>query len=67
MKNLSQERKAEIAVSLLEYLAKKKFKSQFESFNRDLGNIAKESGVPAEELKSFLKPIAQSAVDEAFK
>lgn len=64
---MTEERKRVIAVSLLEHMGKKKFKSQFDSFNRDLGNIAKETGIPVDELKGFVKPIIQSALDESFK
>lgn len=63
---MTPERKSEIALKLFEFAIRKKVKTTLESFNRDLGNIAKESGVSVEELKSFVGPIVRSAIDEAF-
>ena len=67
MQALSQQRKGEISLSIFEYAMKKKIQQNFEGWKRELGNIAKESGVPYDELKSFLRPIAQSVLDEMFK
>lgn len=67
MQNLSQQRKGEIALSIFEYAMKKKLQQHFEGWKREMGNIAKESGVPYGELKSFLRPLAQSVLDEMFK
>ena len=67
MQALSQQRKGEIALSVFEYAMKKKLQQNFEGWKRELGNIAKESGVSYDELKSFLKPLAQAVLDEMFK
>ncbi len=67
MQDLSQQRKGEIALSIFEHAMKKKLQQNFEGWKRDLGNVAKESGVPYDELKSFLRPLAQSVLDEMFK
>jgi hypothetical protein len=63
---ITKERKAEICVCLLDHMSKKKFRSQLEGFSRDLGNIAKETGIPLDELKSLMRPMILSALDEIF-
>lgn len=40
---LTEQRKREIAVKILEAATRKKAKSTIEAFSRDLGNVAKEA------------------------
>lgn len=67
MQDLSKERKGQIALTVFEYAMKKRLQQNFEGWKRELGNVAKETGVPYEELKAFLRPLAQSVLDEMFK
>jgi len=64
---LSQEHKGEIALKVFEYAMKHKLQDKFGSWKREMGNLAKEIGVPYEELKAFMKPIAQTVLDEMFE
>lgn len=63
---MTNEKKAQIALQLFEFGIKKKIRSTLESHNRDLGNIAKESGISLDELKDFIGPIVLAAVNEMF-
>lgn len=63
---MTNDRKAEVALQLFVFGIRKKIKSTLESHNRDLGNIAKESGISLDELKDFIGPIVREAVNEMF-
>ena len=57
----------EIAVLLLKHIVRKKGIYLSPDDKREIGNIAKEIGIPVEELKQFAKPIVQELLDECLK
>lgn len=63
---LSEQRKGEIAIALLKYDIKKRGVRLLPENKRQFGQVSKETGVPVDELKKFMKPIAQEILDEFF-
>lgn len=63
---MDEKRKAEIALVLWKHrLARQSI--TFDSLKRELGNIAKETGIPLEELKVFLRSLIEEIVQETFE
>lgn len=52
---MDEKRKGEIAIALLKYKARQEGITISAGTNRELGNVAKETGIPQNELKEFLK------------
>ncbi|OGI69964.1 hypothetical protein A3A09_02380 [Candidatus Nomurabacteria bacterium RIFCSPLOWO2_01_FULL_42_20] len=62
-KVLSKERQGEIALLLLKRQLRKTQISAPADLKRDLGNIAKEIGIPMLELRDFLLPLYHAEID----
>jgi hypothetical protein len=63
---MTDKRKLEIAMAAIEYMVRRHGVHLSPQSKREIGNAAKETGVPAEELKEFFRPIVQKIVDETF-
>jgi len=64
---LDEKRKGEIALAIMKYdLTQNDIKLNANDINRRLGNAAKATGIPIEELKEFAQSIVQELVDKAF-
>jgi len=64
---LSKERRGEIAEVLLkQYLFDKGITLRPEEAKREIGNLAKKTGLSKEELVSFLRPITEEALKRVF-
>ncbi len=59
-------RDEEIALALLKFILREKGVRLGDSLKRDLGNIAKETKIPLDELKEFGKRRAAELVQETF-
>lgn len=67
MATLTKERRGEIAEILLkQYLFDKGITLRPEDAKRELGNLAKKTGLSKEELNLFLRPIAEEALKKVF-
>ncbi|OGZ63481.1 MAG: hypothetical protein A2998_01630 [Candidatus Staskawiczbacteria bacterium RIFCSPLOWO2_01_FULL_37_25b] len=65
---MTDKRKLEIAMASLKYVMRRQGGVHLTSqTKRELGNAAKETGIPAEELLEFFRPLVQEMVDEVFK
>ena len=60
------EKQGKIALALLKYLARKKGVRLTPDIKRELGNVAKETGVSVDDLKAFGKIITQELLEETF-
>lgn len=63
---MDSERQGEIALKVVKHLMRKRGITLSWSNMREFGNLAKEIGVPVEELKQFAKPLMQELLDECF-
>jgi len=63
---MDEKRKGEIALILLEYILLQKGITFSKNTLRNMGNVAKETGIPLEELKEFSKPIILGAIEKIF-
>lgn len=59
-------RRGEIALKLVKYFVARRSLHLAPEAMRELGNVAKTIDIPLEELKVFLKPIAEELVQEFF-
>lgn len=60
---MDEKRKGEIALAYLKYLIPRKGILPTHSIKRDVGNVAKETGIPYDELREFVITL----IDEAYK
>ena len=58
-------REGEVATLVLKHFLRARGMALLQPNSRELSAIAKETGVPIQELKDFMKPIVQELVDEA--
>jgi hypothetical protein len=63
---MDEKRKGEIALLCLKYRTEKEGVRLALDKMRDFGNIAKEIGVPFDELKEFMRMVIQELVDKMF-
>ncbi len=63
---MDPKRQGEIALMVVKYLMRKRGIQLSQSHTREFGNAAKDIGVPVEELRLFVKPLAQELLDECF-
>jgi hypothetical protein len=64
---MESRRKGEIALTLLKrYLAKDLRLCDIAGLRREIGNIAKETGIPSDELREFAELILGEIVEEQF-
>lgn len=64
---MDAKRQGEIALLFTKYYMRKEgIRFSLDSV-REFGNLAKAIGVPIQELKDFLKPLAQEVLDEALR
>ena len=63
---MDEKRKGEIALKLVGYYLRKRGVHLSSETKRELPNVAKDSGVPVEELKRFLRPLFDEMADEIF-
>jgi hypothetical protein len=65
---LTEARKNEIAYALLKLrMSKERTPLSEVELKRSLGNLAKDTGVPSEELHQFAEHLIREMVDDAFK
>ena len=63
---MTEERKGEIAFALLKYRMRREGIRLTPEINRELGNMAKETGIPPEELKEFGRILFGELLEETF-
>ncbi len=66
MAGMSRERQGEIALKVLKYMLRQRGVTLSPDKMREFGNLAKETGIPVDELKTFAKPIFQEMLDDCF-
>lgn len=64
---MTPERQLEIAMAAIEYIMRKRGVHLTTQTKREMGNAAKQTGIPLDELKEFFKPIVQKIVDDNFR
>jgi hypothetical protein len=64
---MDEKRKGEIALALLKYRMGREGIRLTPDIKRDLGNIAKKTGIPQNELKEFAKIFVEELLEETFK
>ena len=63
---MDEKRKGEIAIVLLKYRMGREGIRLNPDFKRDLGNVAKETGIPQNELKEFGRILVEELLEETF-
>jgi len=63
---MDEKRKGEIAMALLKCRIHREGIRLTPDFKRDLGNVAKETGISQNELKEFAKLFIKELIEEAF-
>ena len=63
---MDEKRKGEIAQALLKYRMSREGIRLTPDIKRDLGNIAKETGISQDELKEFMKLFVEELLEETF-
>jgi len=63
---MDEKRKGEIALVFLKYRMSREGIRLTPDFKRDLGNVAKETGIPQDELKEFMKIFIEELLEETF-
>jgi len=63
---MDEKRKGEVALALLKYRMGQEGIRLTPYLKRDLGNIAKEAGIPLGELKEFTKIFVEELLEETF-
>ena len=63
---MNEKRKGEIAMALLKYRIGREGIRLTPDIKRDLGNVAKATGIPQDELKEFVKLLAKELLEETF-
>ncbi len=61
---LTKERKGEIALKVLEYVYAKEGVTVGNALPRDLGNLAKATKIPLDELKNFTREMIKGMLDK---
>ena len=64
---MDKQRQGEIAMDLLRYVIIKRGIMLSRDHMRELGNVAKETGVPIEELREFAQLFLRDFVEDLFK
>ena len=64
---MDTKRQGEIAVKFVKYYMRKEGIRFSLNSVREFGNLAQEIGVPIQELKDFIRPLAQEVLDEALR
>lgn len=64
---MDEKRMQEIALAVMRLEIRRRDIRLNANFRRELGNVAKEVGIPLEELTSFFETLVREAVDEMFK
>jgi len=64
---MDKARQGEIALELVRYFIRKQGLKISREVPREIGNVAKEIGIPASELTGFLRPLVQEAFNECFE
>jgi len=63
---MDEKRKGEIALVLLKYRMSREGIRLTPDLKRDLGNVAKETGIPQDELKEFMKIFIEELLEKIF-
>ena len=63
---MDEKRKGEIALVLLKYRMSREGIRLTPDLKRDLGNVAKETGIPQDELKEFMKISIEELLEKIF-
>ena len=63
---MDEKRKGEIALALLKYKWVREGVRLTPDIKRDLGNVAKEAGIPLDELKEFMKIFIEEFLEKTF-
>ena len=63
---MDEKKKGEIALALLKYRMGREGIRLTPDLKRDLGNVAKETGIPQGELKEFAKIFFEELLEETF-
>lgn len=63
---MDEKRKGEIALALLKHQMGREGIRLTRDFKRELGNVAKETGIPPDELKEFVKIFIEELLKETF-
>ena len=64
---LTQERRGRIAEQLVwREFRKNRISLDPTEFNRNLGNVSKETGISVDELKGFFEPMVRTSLDRMF-
>ena len=63
---MNEKRKGEIAMAFLKYRIGREGIRLTPDIKRDLGNVAKETGIPQDELKEFVKLFIKELLEETF-
>ncbi len=63
---MKEKRKGEIALSLLKYQISREGVRLTPDIRRELGNIAKATGIPQDELREFGKILIEELLEETF-
>ena len=65
---LLKERKGEIALAILhDRIANEGLKLSPKNMKRDIGNLAKDTGVPFDEMMEFAEEISRETLEKTFK
>ena len=63
---MDERRKGEIAMAFLKYRVTQDGVRLTSGIRRDLGNVAKETGIPQKEVKEFMKILVKDFLEETF-
>lgn len=63
---MDEKRKGEIALALLKYWLSRRGLRLTPDFNRELGNVAKATNIPLDEVKVFCRLLAEEMIEETF-
>jgi len=63
---MDEKRKGEIALVFLKYRMSREGIRLTPDLKRDLGNVAKETGIPQDELKEFMKIFIEELLEKIF-
>ena len=66
MSSLSEARKGEIALLVLKHKMRDEGVKITPHYLRSIGNVAKSTGIPKDELTMFVESLTRELVDEAF-
>ena len=66
MRNMDEKRKGEIAMALLKHQLGREGIRLSPDLRRELGNVAKATGIPQDELKEFERILIEELLEETF-